>query len=79
MAADSLVIMTVGGTDPRNPARAAYHRTMPELRVEVGTPELALDRLAECLELNLDFVSDDFHRDVIRRALADVDRARLSH
>ena len=76
MAADSLVITTVEGTDHRIAVQAAYHRSMPEVRVEAGCPESALDRLAERLVLDLDCVSDGFHRDLIRRALADVDRIR---
>jgi len=77
MAADSFVIITLESSDDRIAAYAAYHRSMPELRGEAGCPESALDRLAERLVLDLDCVSDDFHRDLIRRALDDVDRVRL--
>jgi hypothetical protein len=76
MAADSIVIITVEGS---NHWIAAYHRSTPEVRVQADCPESALDRLAERLVLDLDWVSDDFHRDLIWRALVDVDRARSGH
>ena len=76
MAADSLMIITVEGSNDRIAVCAAYHRSMPEARGEAGCPESALDRLAERLVLDLDCASDGFHRDLIRRAFADVDRIR---
>jgi hypothetical protein len=79
MAADSLVIITVEGSNHRIAAWAAYHRSMPEVRGEADCPESALDRLAERLVLDLDCISDDFHRDLVRSALGDVDRARSGH
>jgi len=76
MATDSLVIITVEGSNNRIAVYVAYHRSMPEVRGEADCPESALDRLAERLVLDLDCVSDDFHRDLIRRALVNVVRAR---
>ncbi len=79
MDADSLEITTVKGSDHRVAALTAYHRRLPEVRVEADTPESALDRLAERLALELDGVSDHYHRGLIRSALGDVDRARSGH
>ena len=79
MGADSLVITTVEGSDHRAAAHTVYHRRLPEVRVEADTPESGLDRLAERLALELDGVSDAYHRGLIRSALADVDRARSGH
>jgi hypothetical protein len=73
MRADSLVIITVDGSYHQV---AVYHPNMPEVRAEAGCREAAIDRLAEHVARDHDFVSDNFHSNVIRRALADVDRAR---
>ncbi len=76
MAGDSLMIITVESPSHRIAVYAAYHRRMPEVRAEADSPGSALDRLAERLVMDLDCVSDDFHRNLIRRALVDVCRAR---
>jgi hypothetical protein len=70
------VIITMEGSNDRIAVYTAYHRSMPEVRGEAEFPEWALDRLAERLVLDLDCVSDDFLRNLIRRALVDVCRAR---
>ena len=79
MAAESVVVTTVQGTEHRVVVQVAYHRSFPEIRVEADSQEAALERLTERLARDLDFVSDEFHRGAIRRALADVDRARTGH
>jgi hypothetical protein len=76
MGADSLVIITVKGSDDRTAATAVYHRSIPEVRAEADTLESALDRLARRLVPGLDYISDDYHRDLVRVALSDIERAR---
>jgi len=74
---DDSPVITVTGYDHGIAYQAAFHRSVPELRAEAHTPESALDRLAGRLAVGLDCVIDDFHRDLIQRALGDVDRVRL--
>jgi hypothetical protein len=79
MDTNSLVIVTLEDTSRQATFQAAYHRSLPEVRVEADCLESALDRLAARLALDLDWISDDFHRDSIQRALAEVEWARLGH
>lgn len=49
-----------------------YHEHFPELRVMGATSEAAAEGLAAKLELSLDAVSDPFHGDPVRQAIADL-------
>jgi len=70
-------VITLASHDHGIVSQTAILRSMPELRASADTAQTALDRLAARLLLSLDCVIDDFHRDLIRRALGDVDRVRL--
>lgn len=49
-----------------------YHEHFPELRVASVSGEEAAERLSTKLELSLEAVSDPFHGDPVRQAIADL-------
>lgn len=49
-----------------------HHQNFPEMWIGGETPKLAAEELANHLESNLDAVSDPFHREPVRNAIADV-------
>jgi hypothetical protein len=69
-------VITSQGSNHGISFQAAFHRSIPELRATADTAQSALDRLAWSLALNLDCATDDFHRELIQRALDDVDHVR---
>ncbi|HEX5470832.1 MAG TPA: hypothetical protein VFW73_03045, partial [Lacipirellulaceae bacterium] len=49
-----------------------YHEHFPELRISGASSAEAADRLATKLETSLQTVSDPFHGDPVRQAIADL-------
>ena len=49
-----------------------YHEHFPELRIMAASSEEAAKRLVTRLETSLNAVSDPFHGDPVRQAIADV-------
>lgn len=49
-----------------------YHEHFPELRIMGATSAAAAERLLMELHLSLEAVSDPFHSDPVRQAMADV-------
>ncbi|HEX7379577.1 MAG TPA: hypothetical protein VF278_20810 [Pirellulales bacterium] len=49
-----------------------YHEHFPELRIAAASSEEAAARLLTKLEISLSAVSDPFHCDPVREAIADV-------
>src|SRR3954447_6233897 len=52
----------------------AFHSAIPELWAEAETYDSALLLLADRLALSIEYATDDFHREPIRRAIDDVSR-----
>lgn len=49
-----------------------YHQSFPEMRISSTSAQLAAERLSIELETELATVSDAFHRDPVKLAIADV-------
>jgi hypothetical protein len=58
-------------------ALSVHHRNFPEVRGKGGSPEDAAARLAQLLSRALDSVPSDWRRDILERAIEDVNAFRL--